>query len=746
MAVIPGKKSPSENPPAEVREDGLSFDADPVMQAVEGLAGLSGDPSEDFLDQCVRLLAGAYHADHAFVASVDDGPGNRVNALATWAHGRAAGLFSYQLSGSPCLDVLTRGRLFIPAAACSAYPQCEWLSRSGIDSYYGVALTSGSGEKKGLVVVAGCRSPVDDPRLLAVLPLFARRISQQLEQQDIRRELALAASVFARSPQGIMISDAQRRILRVNAAFTEITGWREADVLGRGENMLSAGRDDPELHAEIQQALDSGGIWVGELWSRRHDGEVYPENRTVVAVRRSDGGLQHYVSTFSDVSAEKFAAQRIHRLAHYDATTELPNRVLLQDRLLNAINRAERVGERLALLFLDLDGFKQINDTYGHNAGDEVLRLVGIRLTSRLRKADIVARVGGDEFAIVLGDVGRGNDVQTLCDQLMQVVTRPYDLSGQEGRVTTSIGIAMYPEDGSDVQTLLKHADAAMYRAKESGKNRYTFYEPAMNQRAEERMQLTQQLRRALDREEFSLCYQPQYDLGSGRLAGVEALVRWHAGDGTLVPPSRFIPVAEDSGLIVPLGNWILNAACKQAQQWHQQGLEFGRLSVNVSGRQFSEEGLKEAVSAALFASGLPGERLELEISESWVMEGPYRAEQQMRLLHELGVNFVIDNFGIAHSSMAYLKRFPVQKLKIDHSFIRDVLADPDDAAIVSAIIAMGHSLGLRVVAEGVETSEQSAFLRGTGCDEAQGFLFGRPVPHDEMNVQLLYSPTPTAS
>ena len=386
------------------------------------------------------------------------------------------------------------------------------------------------------------------------------------------------------------------------------------------------------------------------------------------------------------------------------------------------------------------------DSTYGHSAGDEVLRLVGVRLTSRLRKADIVARVGGDEFAIVLGDVGRGNDVQTLCDQLMQVVTRPYDLSGQEGRVTTSIGIAMYPEDGSDVQTLLKHADAAMYRAKESGKNRYTFYEPAMNQRAEERMQLTQQLRRALDREEFSLCYQPQYDLGSGRLAGVEALVRWHAGDGTLVPPSRFIPVAEDSGLIVPLGNWILNAACKQAQQWHQQGLEFGRLSVNVSGRQFSEEGLKEAVSAALFTSGLPGERLELEISESWVMEGPYRAEQQMRLLHELGVNFVIDNFGIAHSSMAYLKRFPVQKLKIDHSFIRDVLADPDDAAIVSAIIAMGHSLGLRVVAEGVETSEQSAFLRGTGCDEAQGFLFGRPVPHDEMNVQLLYSPTPTVS
>jgi predicted signal transduction protein with EAL and GGDEF domain len=365
-----------------------------------------------------------------------------------------------------------------------------------------------------------------------------------------------------------------------------------------------------------------------------------------------------------------------------------------------------------------------------------------VRLTSRLRKADIVARIGGDEFAVVLGDVDQGNDVQTICDQLLQVITEPFELSGQASRVTTSIGIAMYPEDGSDVQTLLKHADAAMYRAKESGKNRYAFYEPEMNQRAEERLLLTRQMRRALDREEFGLCYQPQYDLASGRLVGVEALVRWRGEDGNLVPPSLFIPVAEDSGLIVPLGNWVLNEACRQAQQWRDQGLDFGRLSVNISGRQFSEEGLQGAVAAALESSGLPGDRLELEITESWVMEGPYRAEQQMRLLHEMGVSLVIDDFGVANSSMAYLKRFPVQKLKIERSFIRDIVSDSDDAAIVSAIIAMGHSLGLRVVAEGVETSEQSAFLRGTGCDEVQGYLFGRPVPYDEMNVLLLYSPT----
>lgn len=556
------------------------------------------------------------------------------------------------------------------------------------------------------------------------------------------RELLLAASVFQHSPQGIMITDAERRIRMVNAAFTQITGWREAEVLGRRDAMLSAGRDDPGLAEQIQASLDADGIWVGELWSRRRDGEVFPENRTVVAVYDEAGHLQHYFSMFTDISAEKFAAERIHRLAHFDATTELPNRVLLQDRLLHAINRAARANDKLALLFLDLDGFKLINDTYGHSAGDQVLHLVGKRLLSRLRKADIVARIGGDEFAVVLSDIAQDSDVQITCDQLLQVITEPYELSGNLSSVTTSVGIAMFPEDGRDVPTLLKHADAAMYQAKESGKNRYAFYEPEMNRRAEARLALSRKLRGALEKNQFSLCYQPQFDLSSGRLVGVEALLRWQDDDGEQVPPSLFIPVAEECGLIMVLGAWVLNEACRQAQQWCEQGLAFGRLSVNVSGRQFQDEGLADTVAAALAASGLASDRLELEITESWVMEGPYRAENQMHRLNEMGVTLVIDDFGLANSSMAYLKRFPVQKLKIDNSFIRDIPADTDDSAIVSAIIAMGHSLGLRVLAEGVETAEQSAFLRATGCDEVQGYLFGRPVRHDEMNVLLLYSPT----
>ena len=563
--------------------------------------------------------------------------------------------------------------------------------------------------------------------------------ADSLKDDSAVGQLYLAASVFNHSPQGIMITDADHRIHKVNPAFTQITGWTEDEVMGRRDSMLSAGRDESGLRDEMQRALDSGDMWVGEMWSRRRDGEVFPENRTVVAVRDDQGVLLHYLSMFSDISAEKFAAERIHRLAHYDAITDLPNRVLLQDRLLHAINQAARAQTRLALLFLDLDGFKLINDTYGHAAGDEVLRLVGDRLSSRLRKADVVARIGGDEFAVVLSDVTNDSDVQVACDQLLQLVTEPYDIDQQNYHVTTSIGVAMYPEDGTDVQELLKNADAAMYQAKENGKNRYAFYEPEMNRRAEERLHMVSQLRAALARDEFELCYQPQYDLASGELVSVEALIRWENAQGEAIKPAHFIPIAEDSGLIVQIGAWALNRACVQARHWQEQGLVFGRLAVNMSGRQFQDGRLHETVMRALANSGLAGEYLELEITENWVMEGPYRAEAQMQMLHEAGISLAIDDLGIANSSMAYLKLFPVQKLKTDRSFIRDVPADADDVTIVSAIVAMGHSLGLRVVAEGVETTEQSNFLRSIGCDEAQGFLFGRPVKSDELNVQLLY-------
>ena len=715
---------------------------DEALDALTALARSVSAGGVPFCAECVTRLASIFGTTHAFVAHFD-GPGrSRLKTLAMLSHGDAVDGFSYPIQDSPCLDVIEHGQVLAASGAAQAYPDCAWLSEQRIDGYLGTVLRNERGEPLGVIVIAHTGPISKSGGIRAVLTLYAERIGKELDSRAAYQQLQLAASVFDNSPQGIMITDTDQRIRRVNPAFTAITGWTEPDVIGRRATMLSAGRDPVDLTKDIQIALDAVGVWIGELWSRRRDGEVYPENRTVVAVRDASGQLQHYVSLFSDISGEKFAAERIHRLAHYDATTELPNRVLLQDRLLHAINRASRVGSRLALLFLDLDGFKQINDTLGHAAGDEVLRQVGARLMSRLRKADVVSRIGGDEFAVVLGDVDQYSDVQAICDQLLAVVTEPYVLDGRHSHVTTSIGIALYPDDGDDVQSLLKHADAAMYQAKERGKNRYVFYEPEMNKRAEERLQLTHDLRHALDHGQLSLCYQPQYDLGSGKLIGVEALVRWKDERGNMIPPSSFIPVAEDSGLIIELGAWVLLEGCRQAQVWREQGLDFGRLSVNVSGRQFQDEALQTAVAVALAETGLPADALELEISESWVMEGPFRAEKQMRALSEVGVSLVIDDFGLANSSMAYLKRFPVDKLKIDRSFIRDIPGDEEDAAIVSAIVAMGHSLQLRVVAEGVERPDQSTYLRATGCDEVQGYLYGRPVPSDELNVLLLYSPT----
>lgn len=737
----------AKKPPRPRIETGRDVECDewlppgPAMAAMAALARhttTTGDPSL----RLAQILADTLPLSSVLIARYEDAARTRLRTVAVYRQGRPVEPFTYALAGSPCQNAIQHGQYLLRQGAADDYPECAWLREHAVDAYLGTAVSADDGVVSGIVAIASERSLPDLDGLRGVLGIFADRIAAAWEAYAELRDLRLAASVFDHSPQGIMITDAEHRIRRVNRAFVAITGWQEHEVRGRLDKMLSAGRDDEDLAAEIGEALDSVGCWIGELWSRRRDGEVFPESRTIVAVRDERNRLRHVINLISDISGEKFIAERIHRLAHYDATTELPNRVLLQDRLLHAINRAARAGGRLALLYLDLDGFKQINDVAGHAAGDELLRQVGTRLQSRLRKIDIVARIGGDEFAAVLGDVGEDRDVQAICDQLLAVVTEPYEINDRSHRVTTSIGIAIYPEDGTDVQSLLKHADTAMYQAKQGGKNRYVFFEPKMNQRAEERQQLARELRGALDRDAISLWYQPQYDLVTGRLVGVEALLRWRDDSGEMVPPTRFIRVAEDNGMMTELGAWALHEACRHAQQWRAQGLEFGRLAVNVSGRQFQDEELGATVFGALSASGLAPERLELEVSENWIMEGPYHADRQMRALADRGVSLVIDNFGLANMSMTHLKRFPVHKLKIDRSFVRDLPADDDDAAIVSAIVAMGHSLGLRVVAEGVERSDQRGFLRATGCDEAQGYLFGHPVPSDELNVLLLYTPT----
>jgi len=542
----------------------------------------------------------------------------------------------------------------------------------------------------------------------------------------------LSAQVFDQTAEGIVITDADGRIISVNA-FTEITGYPPREVLGRDPKMLQSGRHDVEFYRQFWQQLETEGHWRGEIWNRRKSGELYPEWLAINVVRDADGRPQHYIGIFSDISRQKRDAERIRFLAYYDALTGLPNRTLLADRVAKSIAAAHRRQKRLALLFMDLDGFKHINDSLGHLAGDGVLRQVGERLKRLTRASDTLARFGGDEFVLLLNDVEGPEGIAAVAQRCLDALATPLALEDHEIGITPSIGISVYPDDGKDLDELVKNADTAMYHAKEAGRNQYRFFEAAMNARVTSRGVLASDLRRAIEREELRLHYQPQADIATGEIVGIEALVRWQHPELGLVSPADFIPVAEELGLIGLLGDWVLNETCRQAVAWQRAGLPHLPVAVNLSALQLRSPTFLDSVRRALATSGLEAHWLEFELTESVLMQQAETAVKTLNGLSELGIRVAIDDFGTGYSSLAYLRRLAIDKIKIDRSFVRDLGVDAEDTVIVSTIIRMAHSLKLRVIAEGVETSEQLAALRAHGCDEIQGYYFSRPLPPDAL-------------
>lgn len=552
------------------------------------------------------------------------------------------------------------------------------------------------------------------------------------ERRRLEDRMHLYSLVFDTTSEAVLITDAEQRIVAVNPAFIDITGYTQDEVLGRTPRLLSSGRQDASFYARMWACLSGTGRWQGEIWNRRKDGHIYPEWQSISAVRDAAGRVTHYVAIFSDISERKATEERMRHLAQHDPLTNLPNRVLMQDRLQQALSAADRTGARVALMVIDLDRFKNVNDSLGHTAGDELLRGVAKRLQAALRQGDTVCRLGGDEFVVIIPAVWSPGEVATLAERLLSTLAGTFQLCGHNLQVTPSIGVSVFPDDGTDIDTLMRNADTAMYQAKEMGRNGYRFFTPDMNQRVLERLTMEADMRAALTGREFRLHYQPQIDLKTGRLIGLEALVRWRSPRLGDVPAARFIAVAEESGLIIPLGEQILRMACEQRRRWLGQGLAHFPVSVNVSPIQFRDTRFDRTVARVLEETGLPANLLDLELTESAVMHQGDETVQMLRRLKALGVTLSIDDFGTGYSSLAYLKRFPIDRLKIDQSFVRDVLSDANDLAIVRVIIALGQSLKVRVIAEGVETDAQFALLRDSGCDECQGYLIGRPVPPEQ--------------
>ena len=580
----------------------------------------------------------------------------------------------------------------------------------------------------------------DERGELVAIEGFVQDITERKESSQALREAERRYhNLFENAIEGIFRTTLEGKYIDANPALARIYGFDSPAELMQSlcdiRNQLYV---QPNRRDEFMEHIKARGMVSGfESQVYRKNGEAIWISENARAVRDDAGRLVCYEGTVEDVTERKLYQTRIEQQANYDTLTGLANRSLLNDRLAQAIRAAHSYGTRLAVVFVDLDRFKYINDSLGHHVGDELLRAMAERLKATVRESDTVARLGGDEFVLLINGHGDPETVATVLERMLSDISQPWTIPQGDFNVTCSIGVALYPDDGTTAETLLKHADSAMYRAKDRGRNNFQFFTAEINALITERLELENKLRRALEREQFSLRYQPRVDMRTRKIVGVEALLRWNLSEKDSIPPTRFIPVAEEIGLIVPIGKWVLRTACEQAVAWRRLGLPEVIMSVNVSARQFRQDSLVATIAEVLRETGLDPKCLEIEITESTVMHGADQFISMLGELNDLGVQIALDDFGTGYSSLSYLKRFPVDRLKVDRSFVQDIASDADDATIVRTIVALGHNLGLKVVAEGVENEQQIEFLCENLCDELQGFYFGMPMAASELAVLL---------
>lgn len=571
--------------------------------------------------------------------------------------------------------------------------------------------------------------------------LIYRLFRANRKRARFEAELRLSAIVFESSFEGIMITDATGRIMRVNKSFSKITGYLPEEVIGKNASMLKSGRHGPDFYKEMWRNLLEHGFWHGEIWNQRKNGSIYPQRLSISVITDAQGHVSNYIAIFADITEKKQIEERIHRLAYYDELTDLPNRVLFQERLKRALIHAKRNQLAVSLLFLDLDRFKSINDSMGHPAGDKLLEIAAKRLKTCIREEDTVARMGGDEFTLILVGMKPGErakqGARLVAEKVLETLSGPFQVWDREVFVGVSIGIAFYPDDAQEPMELVKNADLALYHAKNQGRNNFQYYTEDMNLKAIDRLELENDLRRAIQLKEFCVYYQPQISLLTGELCGMEGLLRWQSPTRGLLTPSEFVSMLDETGLIVPIGEWSLRTICMHAAHWLKLGYMLPRVAVNLSARQFVQPQVVDLVKTICTETGFPINKLELELTESVLIEDVESTIETLKHLKALGVQISIDDFGTGYSSLNYLKRFPIDRLKIDRSFVRDITVDPDSAEVITAIIAIAHNLKLGVIAEGVETEAQLEFLRFHHCDEIQGYFISPPLPEASVAQML---------
>jgi len=555
--------------------------------------------------------------------------------------------------------------------------------------------------------------------------------------RQVEEALRIYATIFENASEGMVVTDANNKIIMVNNAYCSLTGYDRDELIGRNPSVAQSGHHEQTFYQTMWDSLEKSGSWQGEIWDKRKNGEVYPKWLGITVLKDGQGNPRHHVAIFTDISELKQKEQHLHQLAYYDSLTGLANRSQFNQRLKQEFALTLRNQQQFAVLYIDLDRFKQVNDYYGHAIGDELLRQAATRMQQHLRESDILARMGGDEFTAILPTIGPPDNAAHVARKIIEALSRSFQIEDHEIEIGASIGISLYPRDGDSPDNVVLNADRAMYLSKESGGGQFNFSNEELTSEVDRRLFLDKSLRHALDREQFTLYYQPQFDIATNQLIGMEALIRWSHPQAGVISPVEFIPRAEATQLIIPIGNWVLQSACRQNRQWQEAGLPAVPVAVNFSAAQCNQSGVIDTIKQTLVATGLAPEYLDVEITESMSMKSPETTIKTLEQLTSLGIRSSIDDFGTGYSSLAYLKRFPVDKLKIDRSFVLDITTDPNDLSIATAIIGLAKSMDIKVVAEGVETVEQLEILKQLGCDYVQGYYTGRPLPAAEIQVLL---------